>query len=418
MIFGRLYELGVNKQHHTNTNLNQHSDFNTCMILKAMTSNVYSLILKASQLLCILFEYSLGFSPVCILFDMASPQCVFSVYYTDVASPRSKMHNYLDKQIFSHNCIIFLSYGLYNYVGTIYDVIKSFEFSISRLDESKERKTNTRILMILPDYNLHPHCIVFINDSGAGSFHGNRDLVKAFRCIIKKFSLARGRLLNGISHQLQLTHQSYNHWLALRIPGWPFEKPYMTTARLRGYNGHPSDLQTCGTQAPSYGKWAIIYILAAALIFPCVSTQMAAIAMATDGQCYVINSEADLRNNSDKIYDDAYGVVMFSYNDEKMVLDCFWCYDISQIIEVKMAKKKVRLLVKKLQHHMKNPGLQTMADGRTKSLYLSSPKSIEEKLRPNLKKTIEELGLQDGCELCVADVTNPTSLIFKIKIKQ
>lgn len=34
-----------------------------------------------------------------------------------------------------------------------------------------------------------------------------------------------------------------------------------------------------------------------------------------------------------------------------------------------------------------------MVDGRTKSLYLHSPASIEEKLRPNLKKTIEGMVL-------------------------
>lgn len=38
---------------------------------------------------------------------------------------------------------------------------------------------------------------------------------------------------------------------------------------------------------------------------------------------------------------------------------------------------------------MKKPGLQAMVDGKTKSLYLHSPASIEEKLRPNLKKTVE-----------------------------
>lgn len=40
-------------------------------------------------------------------------------------------------------------------------------------------------------------------------------------------------------------------------------------------------------------------------------------------------------------------------------------------------------------YQMKNPGLTAMVDGKTKSLYLHSPASIEEKLRPNLKKTIE-----------------------------
>ena len=36
---------------------------------------------------------------------------------------------------------------------------------------------------------------------------------------------------------------------------------------------------------------------------------------------------------------------------------------------------------------MRSPGLQAIIDGRTKSLYLHSPASIEEKLRPNLKKS-------------------------------
>lgn len=46
-----------------------------------------------------------------------------------------------------------------------------------------------------------------------------------------------------------------------------------------------------------------------------------------------------------------------------------------------------------LSLQMKSPGLQAVIEGKTKSLYLNSPSSIEEKLRPNLNKTFEGNGI-------------------------
>jgi len=40
--------------------------------------------------------------------------------------------------------------------------------------------------------------------------------------------------------------------------------------------------------------------------------------------------------------------------------------------------------------------------------------SIEERTRPNLSKTLKELGLVDGQELAVADVTTPQTVLFKL----
>ena len=52
--------------------------------------------------------------------------------------------------------------------------------------------------------------------------------------------------------------------------------------------------------------------------------------------------------------------------------------------------------------------------GRPKTLYMSTVKSIEEATRPNLKKSLRELGLESGCEVIVADVTTPQPLTFKL----
>lgn len=46
---------------------------------------------------------------------------------------------------------------------------------------------------------------------------------------------------------------------------------------------------------------------------------------------------------------------------------------------------------------------------------MSSIKSIEERTRDNLKKKITELGLFNGADILVADVTTPSTLTIKLK---
>lgn len=54
-------------------------------------------------------------------------------------------------------------------------------------------------------------------------------------------------------------------------------------------------------------------------------------------------------------------------------------------------------------------------NGKNKTLYISTVKSIEERTRPNLKLTLEELNIQNGQELDVADQTNPNTITIRIK---
>lgn len=63
-------------------------------------------------------------------------------------------------------------------------------------------------------------------------------------------------------------------------------------------------------------------------------------------------------------------------------------------------------------------GITTIINGRNKTLYMSSIKSIEEKTRDNLKKKITELGLYNGAEILVADVTTPNTLTVKLKFSE
>uniref|UniRef100_A0A3Q2QCW7 NEDD8-activating enzyme E1 catalytic subunit n=1 Tax=Fundulus heteroclitus TaxID=8078 RepID=A0A3Q2QCW7_FUNHE len=67
-----------------------------------------------------------------------------------------------------------------------------------------------------------------------------------------------------------------------------------------------------------------------------------------------------------------------------------------------------------LSRQMKSPAITTTLEGKNKTLYLQSVKSIEERTRPNLCKTLKELGLSDGQEIAVADVTTPQTVLFKL----
>lgn len=83
---------------------------------------------------------------------------------------------------------------------------------------------------------------------------------------------------------------------------------------------------------------------------------------------------------------------------------------------------KLQDLIDHLVNHpiyqMKSPGLTTTLNGKNKTLYMSKVASIEAATRPNLKKTLEELGLNTGMEIVVADTTTPVSVVFKLTLEE
>lgn len=111
------------------------------------------------------------------------------------------------------------------------------------------------------------------------------------------------------------------------------------------------------------------------------------------------------------------GIYTYTYEAERKE-DCLACSQVPKVISVS-AKDTLRDLIAVLCDspglQMKSPGLTMCADnGRNKTLYMSTVASIEEKTRENLNKTLQELGLREGSELTVADVTTPNSLIVKL----
>lgn len=119
------------------------------------------------------------------------------------------------------------------------------------------------------------------------------------------------------------------------------------------------------------------------------------------------------------VFNDADGIYTYAYEAEKNP-DCLACSQKARNIEMEAGAKLQDFIDKLINDHtlqMKKPGVTTSVNGKNKTLYMPNVASIEEATRPNLKKTLKELGLDHGSELVVADVTSPMPLVFRLVIK-
>ena len=124
--------------------------------------------------------------------------------------------------------------------------------------------------------------------------------------------------------------------------------------------------------------------------------------------------------NNYMVFNDSEGIYTYVYEQEKNP-DCLACSKVPQKIEFFSTNKLqdiVDHLINSPMYQMKAPGLTTSIGGKNKTLYMQTPASIEEATRKNLKLSLSELGLFDGCQIVVADTTSPAAVVFELKIKQ
>lgn len=119
------------------------------------------------------------------------------------------------------------------------------------------------------------------------------------------------------------------------------------------------------------------------------------------------------------MFNDVDGIYTYTFETEKKE-NCLACSQIPQSLTVKdpnkmKLKNLIELFCESISFQMKSPGLTTCINGKNKTLYMSTIKSIEEHTRENLNKSLVELGLTDGSELTVADLTSPNTLTIKLK---
>uniref|UniRef100_A0A8D0CY29 NEDD8-activating enzyme E1 catalytic subunit n=2 Tax=Sander lucioperca TaxID=283035 RepID=A0A8D0CY29_SANLU len=113
--------------------------------------------------------------------------------------------------------------------------------------------------------------------------------------------------------------------------------------------------------------------------------------------------------------------VVFLYNtcfcSLRMQENCSACSQVPLDLHFSPSSKLQEMLdylTESASLQMKSPAITATVEGKNKTLYLQSVASIEQRTRPNLSKTLKELGLTDGQELAVADVTTPQTMLFRL----
>nr|XP_053648702.1 NEDD8-activating enzyme E1 catalytic subunit-like [Cherax quadricarinatus] len=305
---------------------------------------------------------------------------------------------------------------------------RSFHLVVSGLDSIVARRWINGMLLSLLSYEdgmLDHSSVIPLVDGGTEGFKGNArvilpGLTPCIECTLDLFPPQVNFPLCTIAHTPRLPEHCIEY---VRILLWPKENPFNEDLPIDGDDPQHINwiFEKAQKRAAEYGISGVTYRLTQGVvkrIIPAVASTNAVIAAACATEVFKLATSACIPMNNYSVFNDTDGIYTYTYEQEKKV-DCVACSQVPQELEVQSTEKLqdiIKRLTESLQYQMKSPGLQAMIDGRTKSLYLHSPASIEEKLRPNLKKTVEELGLRDGMEIAVADVTSPSTILFRVKV--
>ncbi|KAK3310692.1 uncharacterized protein B0T15DRAFT_519120 [Chaetomium strumarium] len=118
--------------------------------------------------------------------------------------------------------------------------------------------------------------------------------------------------------------------------------------------------------------------------------------------------------NNYMMYSGNDGIYTYTFQHEKKE-DCPVCGNLARDLAVDPAwtlRDLVESFAARPEAQLKTPSVR--AEGKT--LYMQSPPSLEAQTRPNLDKTLAELGLEEGQEIAVTDPAFAT-VTFKYKLK-
>ncbi|KAH8869667.1 NEDD8-activating enzyme E1 catalytic subunit [Schistosoma japonicum] len=68
-----------------------------------------------------------------------------------------------------------------------------------------------------------------------------------------------------------------------------------------------------------------------------------------------------------------------------------------------------------LSSQMQSPSITTIIEDQHRTLYIDLPELVDT-LKPNLSKSLKDLGLIQGQLIYVSDVTTPRTLSFKLQL--
>jgi len=262
-------------------------------------------------------------------------------------------------------------------------------------------------------------------DGGTEGFKGNARVIMpghtaCIECTLDLFPPQMNFPLCTIAHTPRLPEHCIE-WVRMLL--WSKESPF-NAAPIDGDDPAHINwiLEKAQERASQFNITGVTYRLTQGVIkhiIPAVASTNAVIAASMALEAFKITTSCANPLQNYMVFNQADGIYTYAYEAERNP-DCVACNQKPKPLEVR-ADSKLQDIMDILidpngRYQMKSPGMTTCVEGKNKTLYMANIPGLEKATKPNLKKGLNELGLDNGAELVVADVTSPNSVVFKIVI--
>nr|2NVU_B Chain B, Maltose binding protein/NEDD8-activating enzyme E1 catalytic subunit chimera [Homo sapiens] len=303
---------------------------------------------------------------------------------------------------------------------------RQFHIIVCGLDSIIARRWINGMLISLLNYEdgvLDPSSIVPLIDGGTEGFKGNARVIlpgmtACIECTLELYPPQVNFPMCTIASMPRLPEHCIEY---VRMLQWPKEQPFGEGVPLDGDDPEHIQwiFQKSLERASQYNIRGVTYRLTQGVvkrIIPAVASTNAVIAAVCATEVFKIATSAYIPLNNYLVFNDVDGLYTYTFEAERKE-NCPACSQLPQNIQFSPSAKLQEVLdylTNSASLQMKSPAITATLEGKNRTLYLQSVTSIEERTRPNLSKTLKELGLVDGQELAVADVTTPQTVLFKL----
>uniref|UniRef100_A0A8I6A673 NEDD8-activating enzyme E1 catalytic subunit n=1 Tax=Rattus norvegicus TaxID=10116 RepID=A0A8I6A673_RAT len=296
---------------------------------------------------------------------------------------------------------------------------RQFHIIVCGLDSIIARRWINGMLISLLNYEdgvLDPSSIVPLIDGGTEGFKGNARVIlpgmtACIECTLELYPPQVNFPMCTIASMPRLPEHCIEY---VRMLQWPKEQPFGDGVPLDGDDPEHIQwiFQKSVERASQYNIRGVTYRLTQGELVNCHSCGIAVCAT----EVFKIATSAYIPLNNYLVFNDVDGLYTYTFEAERKE-NCPACSQLPQNIQFSPSAKLQEVLdylTNSASLQMKSPAITATLEGKNRTLYLQSVTSIEERTRPNLSKTLKELGLVDGQELAVADVTTPQTVLFKL----
>uniref|UniRef100_W5LG82 NEDD8-activating enzyme E1 catalytic subunit n=1 Tax=Astyanax mexicanus TaxID=7994 RepID=W5LG82_ASTMX len=307
---------------------------------------------------------------------------------------------------------------------------RQFHIIVCGLDSIIARRWMNGMLLSLLVYEdgvLDPSSIIPLIDGGTEGFKGNARVIlpgmtACIDCTLELYPPQINFPMCTIASMPRLPEHCIEY---VRILQWPKEKPFGDGVALDGDNPEHIQwvFQKSLERAAEFNITGVTYRLTQGkttrtlrCIFMLKLNVCMCFAAACATEVFKIATSAYIPLNNYLVFNDVDGLYTYTFEAERKD-NCSACSQVPQKLQFPPSAKLqevLEYLTENASLQMKSPAITATLEGKNKTLYLQTVASIEERTRPNLCKTLKELGLADGQELAVADVTTPQTVLFKL----